>query len=154
MLQIWAPFKRWRLVKCQNKIYFSWWTHTDQRGSSSLHWALQSGRLCTPECSERGRAITSHYWVLHSRNALSRLFSKPFTPLRPGRWLIMALHHQLKTCRAVQETENGKILLFTNAQMLSSNIPAYTVVWLWGYSFCYHVFCSLGTRKQLKRFSR
>lgn len=26
MLQIWAPFKRWRLVKCQNKIYFSWWT--------------------------------------------------------------------------------------------------------------------------------
>lgn len=40
----------------------------------------------------------------------------------------MALHHQLKTCRAVQETENGKILLFTNAQMLSSDIPAYAVV--------------------------
>jgi len=40
----------------------------------------------------------------------------------------MALHHQLKSRIAVQEMQNGKILVFVNAQMLSFNIPMCAVV--------------------------
>lgn len=82
---------------CQmpEEVHFSWWTHRDQRGSSSSRLALQRDRLCTRESSERGRAISSRYWVLRSRDGLSHLFSRPFTPVMSGRSL-MALHHQLK----------------------------------------------------------
>lgn len=133
------------------EIYFLWWAHRDQRGNSSSHLALQHGRLCTCESSKWGRAITSHYWVLQSRDGLSHLFFRPFTPVMSGRSLIMALHHQLKSCTGVQEMENGKILVFTNAQMLSFNIPC----------ICCGVTVRLllllphflGTRRQSKSFS-
>lgn len=98
------------------EICFSWWAPGvhPQRGCSSSRLALQCGRLRTCESAERARAVTSRYCVLQSRDGLSHLFSRPFTPVRAGRLLIMAFQHQLQSCTMVHEMENGNIRVFTN----------------------------------------
>lgn len=60
MLQIWAMFQRWRLVKCR-EMSASRGGLTEPQEEATVHVWLCNVTDCTRESSERGRAVSSHY---------------------------------------------------------------------------------------------
>lgn len=107
MLQIWACFKKCRLGKCQKRSAFRGGL-TETKEEAAVHVWPCNKTDCTCESSGGGRATASHAWILWNRSGWRHCFSRPFTPVMSDRSLTMVLHHQLKSCTAVQEMRKWK----------------------------------------------